>query len=61
MTTPIKKLKHTHARMTTVLNELDNLEDYENTDYSEIITDYKYITVMLEQRRDRLMRKGKTL
>lgn len=61
MTTPIKKLKHWHSRMGTVLNELDDLEDYENTDYSEIVTDIGYLTVMLEQRRDRLMKRGRVL
>jgi len=60
MTEPIKKLKHWHSRMGTVLNELEQLEDYENTDYSEIVTDYGYITVMLEQRRERLQRRGRT-
>ena len=56
---PIKKMKHYHMRLETVLNELDVLEDYENADYSELVTDLGYITVMLEQRRDSLQRRGR--
>ena len=58
---PIKQLKHYNARLTTVLNELEQLEDYDGADYSEFITDFGFMTVQLEQRRDRLMRKGRTL
>ena len=56
---PIKKLKHTHARMTTVLNELDVLEDYENADYSEVEIDYRWIVQQLEHRRETLQRRGR--
>ena len=56
---PIKKMKHYHMRLETVLNELEVLEDYENADYSELVTDLGYITVMLEQRRDSLQRRGR--
>lgn len=56
----IKKLKKWHTRMTTVLNELEKLEDGKDFDYSEIITDYGFITVMLEQRRERLQKRGRT-
>ena len=56
----IKKLKKWHTRMTTVLNELEQLEDGENIDYDEIITDYGFITAMLEQRRERLQKRGRT-
>ena len=47
-------------RLTTVLNELEHLEDGVDADYSEITTDLGYITVMLEQRRERLQRRGRT-
>ena len=57
----IKELKHTHARMTTVLNELEVLEDGKDADYSEIVIDYRWIVSMLEQRRERLQEKGRTL
>ena len=60
MMKPIKKMKHYHMRLETVLNELEVLEDYENADYSELVTDLGYITVMLEQRRDSLQRRGRT-
>ena len=60
MTNPIKKLKHYNMRLTTVLNELEALEDYEGADYSEFVTDFGFMTVQLEQRRERLQRRGRT-
>ena len=60
MTDAIKQLKHYNMRLTTVLNELAVLEDYENFDYGEIITDLGYITRGLELRRERLQRRGQT-
>ena len=56
----IKKLKRWNTRLTTVLNELAELEDGVDADYSEITTDLGYITVMLEQRRERLQRRRRT-
>ena len=61
MTDPIKQLKHYNMRLTTVLNELAVLEDYENADYSDIVTDIGYCTSLLEQRRESLQRRGRTL
>lgn len=55
----IKKLKHWNTRLTTVLNELSELEDGVGADYSEIETDLGFLTVMLEQRRERLQRRGR--
>ena len=55
-----KKLKNYVVRLQTVVNELDKLEDWENVDYSDVATDIGYHTVMLEQRRERLQRKGRT-
>ena len=60
MSDPIKKLKHYNARLTTVLNELSVLEDFEGADYSEFVTDFGFLTVQLEQRRERLQRRGRT-
>lgn len=60
MSNPIKKLKHYNMRLTTVLNELEVLEDYENVDYSDIVTDIGYSVAMLEQRRERLQRRNRT-
>ena len=60
MTTPIKRLKLTHARMETVLNELDVLEDYDGADYSEVDTDYRWLVQQLEHRRETLQRRGRT-
>ena len=55
----IKKLQKWKSRLNTVLNELETLEDGKDVDYSEIITDLGYITVMLEQRRARLQSRGR--
>jgi hypothetical protein len=60
MTDPIKKLKHYNMRLTTVLNELAVLEDYKDADYSEFVTDFGFMTAQLEQRRERLQRRGRT-
>ena len=56
-----RKLKRFVARLNTVVNELDVLEDYEDVDYSDICTDIGYCTVLLEQRRERLQKRGRTL
>ena len=61
MTNPIKRLKNYNARLTTVLNELEVLEDYQDADYSEFVTDFGFLTVQLEQRRERLQKRGRTL
>ena len=61
MSNPIKQLKMYNARLTTVLNELESLEDYENVDYSDIVTDIGYSVAMLEQRRERLQKRGRRL
>ena len=57
---PVKELKMYHSRLTTVLNELEHLEDYEDFDYAEIVTDIGFCTRGLEMRRERLQRKGRT-
>ena len=56
-----KKLKAYLIRLNTVVDELDRLEDFVDADYSDISTDVGYCTVLLEQRRDRLMKRGRTL
>lgn len=55
----IKQLKNYTTRLTTVVNELAELEDGENADYSDIVTDIGYCTVLLEQRRERLQKRGR--
>ncbi len=55
-----KKLKGYLIRLNTVVDELDKLEDFENVDYSDVATDIGYYTVMLEQHRERLQRRGRT-
>ena len=55
-----KKLKQYLIRLNIVVDELDRLEDFKDADYSEIATDIGYCTVLLEQRRERLQRRGRT-
>ena len=55
-----KKLKAYLLRLNIVVSELDALEDFKDVDYSEISTDIGYATAMLEQRRERLQRRGRT-
>ena len=55
-----KKLKAYLIRLNTVVDELDRLEDFKDADYSDISTDIGYCTVLLEQRRERLQRRGRT-
>ena len=57
----IAEMKKTHARMTTVLNELETLEDGEGADYTDVITDIRWNVLMLENRRESLQRRGRTL
>ena len=61
MTSPIKQLQHYNMRLTTVLNELSVLEDYEGADYSDVVTDIAWNVQMLENRREQLQRRGRRL
>jgi hypothetical protein len=60
MNEDFRQLKRYVSRLVTVVGELDNLEDFEDVDYSEIKDDIGLCTVLLEQRRERLQRKGRT-
>jgi hypothetical protein len=60
MNDDFRKLKNYVVRLNTVVNELDVLEDFVDVDYSDIKTDIGYCTVLLEQRRERLQRRGRT-
>ena len=60
MSEDFKDLKKYVVRLNTVLNELDVLEDFRDADYSDAATDVGFVTVMLEQRRERLQRRGRT-
>ena len=55
-----RKLKLYVSRLNTVVSELESLEDFVDADYSEISTDIGYCTVLLEQRRERLQKRGRT-
>ena len=57
----IEELKKSHSRMTTVLNELEILEDGEGADYTEMVTDYRWIVQTLEHRRETLQKRGRHL
>lgn len=56
-----KKLKAYLLRLNIVVGELDVLEDFENADYNDIVTDIGYCTSLLEQRRERLQKRGRQL
>ncbi len=58
---PIAKMKHYNVRLTTILNELEKLEDFEDTDYSEVVTDIGFNLHILENRREQLLKRGRTL
>jgi len=55
-----KKLKRYVVRLNTAMNELDVLEDFKDVDYSEIAVDIGLCTTLLEQRRERLQKRGRT-
>ena len=47
-------------RLNTVVNELESLEDFVDVSYEDIKNDIGFCTVLLEQRRERLQRRGRT-
>ena len=57
----ISELKKTHSLMTTLLNELEVLEDGERADWGQVVIDYKWIANELEHRRTTLQKRGRTL
>ena len=56
-----RQLKNYVVRLNTVVKELDVLEDFEDADYSEISVDIGFCTNLLEQRRERLQKRGRRL
>jgi hypothetical protein len=56
----ITELEKYHNRMTTVLNELKVLEDGIDADYQDVIIDYRWLVMVLENRRESLQRRGRT-
>ena len=56
-----KKLRNYNNRLTTIINELEVLEDFEDADYSDVVSDIGYSVVMLENRRETLQRRGRRL
>lgn len=57
----ISDLKKLNNRLTTVLDELEVLEDGVDVDYSEVQTDLAWICNMLEHRRTSLQKRGRCL
>jgi len=55
----IAELKKTHSRMTTILNELEVLEDGVGADYSQVTIDYRWLVQELEHRRTTLQNRGR--
>ena len=60
MNEDFRRLKHYLVRLNTVVNELEVLEDWVDVDYSDVSVDIGFHTNMLEQRRERLQRRGRT-
>ena len=56
-----RKLRNYNSRLTTIINELEVLEDFEGADYSDVVSDIGYSVVMLENRRESLQRRGRRL
>ena len=56
----IKELNRYKARLNTVLSELETLEDGVDADYSDVMTDLRWVVLMLENRRESLQRRGRT-
>lgn len=56
----ILELKKYNARLTTVVNELEELEDGVNVNYTDVIRDIRSNVMLLEQRREVLQRRGRT-
>ena len=61
MNEDFRKLKRYLVRLNTVVAELECLEDWVGVDYSDVATDIGFHTSMLEQRRERLQRRGRRL
>lgn len=61
MNEDFRKLKLYLVRLNTVVGELEHLEDWVGVDYSDVATDVGYAAAMLEQRRERLQRRGRRL
>lgn len=58
----ISQLKNYNSRLTTVLNELTILEDgVDAEDYIDVVENIGYYTKWLEQRRERLQKRGRHL
>ena len=55
----IEELQRYHSRMTTVLNELETLEDGENVDYTPLLMGYRNTVNILENRREQLQKSGR--
>lgn len=56
----LHKLKNYNVRLTTVLNELQSLEDGIDCDYSYVVICLQQATQHLERRRENLQRRGRT-
>ena len=61
MMSDISDLKLLNNRLSTVLNELEILEDMVDVDYSEVKTDLAWLVNMLEHRRTTLQKRGRCL
>ena len=63
MENTITEIKKYHTRLTTVLNELEILEDWQdpeiNNDWEALLVEWRDNTRILENRRETLQKKGR--
>ena len=61
----MNEIKKYHTRLTTVLNELEILEDWQdpeiNNDWEALLVEWRDNTRILENRRETLQKKGRHL
>jgi len=55
----IEELNRYKARLNTVVQELETLEDGVDADYQDVIVDLRWVVHILEQRREQLQREGR--
>ena len=58
--TTIKQLQYELGEMQVTLRELSVLEDYDGADYSEVLTDVKWIHQQCKHRLQTLRNRGRT-
>ena len=55
----IEELNKSRIRLNTVVKELETLEDGVDADYTDVVTDLRWVVMTLENRRESLQRRGR--